>query len=93
MILVLERRKGHSKYPFSSFSLLFLLAFDSINELVGVNGVRPRPYNDHESAWGGARSHSRGRGGGEGRSGSFGTLWLPWGGGRPLAQSPVFVAE
>jgi hypothetical protein len=37
MILVLERRKGHSAYPFSSFSLLFLLAVDSINELVGVN--------------------------------------------------------
>src|SRR3954451_2054455 len=44
MILVLERRKGHSEYPFSSFSLLFLLAFDSINELVGVNEPHPRPY-------------------------------------------------
>ncbi len=43
MILVLERRKGHSEYPFSSFSLLFLLAFDSINELVGVNGGLPCP--------------------------------------------------
>src|SRR5712664_379989 len=46
MILVLERRKGHSAYPFSSFSLLFLLAVDSINELVGVNAHLPRPYGD-----------------------------------------------
>ncbi len=45
--------------------------------------IRPRPYYDHEAALGGARSHSKGRGGDEGMRGP---LWLPWGGVGPLAH-------
>ena len=40
MAQVLEKRKRPSLYPFSAFSLLFLLDFDSINELVGSDGAR-----------------------------------------------------
>src|SRR6266699_7132128 len=40
MVQVLERRITFPQYPFSSFSLLFLLDFDAINELVLLSDLR-----------------------------------------------------
>jgi hypothetical protein len=44
MVQILERQDCFPECPFSSSLPLFLLDFDSTNDLVGVNGDQSGPY-------------------------------------------------